>query len=240
MKLLFILIFIFNCKPNNKEMKEGLHPDSKTNYSTSDSKPSSNTDSATNSVRDTDNYCSSGGEMFVTADRGLRVREKPDLNSKSLGTVLKGQTVDFISIEKEEVEVDGQIANFFKVNTPFGEGYVYSGYLEYIKNNEGKICGYKTEQVFSPNSVNYYLEVIPLEGYSTGSIYRFYNYSNHSLINIYDPKSGEYLESKGWENENEVLFEWNYGDDGCSWKSKYLINIHTLAERKISGKSNCN
>jgi hypothetical protein len=239
MKFLIVIVLIFTCKPKQTENTSSIE-------NSSNSVPITNIASSEDTQYQVPTYCSSGGSMFVSADSGLRVREKPDLNSKSLGTVLKGHTVEFISVAEEAVTVEGKLASFFKVNTQFGEGYVYSGYLNYTKNRENEICGYNTEIEVESNSGNYYIKAIPPENCGCGMYpdpkqngicsYYFFN-SKNQYIHVFENKERHCI--NGWASKNEILTERNEGDDGCYWRSKSAMNIHTFNIREIQNNSTC-
>lgn len=72
------------------------------------------------------------GLYAITSLEGLKVRSTPSLEGKKLGLLEYQETVKCLSIEKEQVTLDGITSSWYKIGSVDSglEGYVFGGYLK--------------------------------------------------------------------------------------------------------------
>jgi len=67
---------------------------------------------------------------FVSAKEGLRVRDKPDINSNVIGVLEYKKQFSFIEESKDSSTIDGITSYWYSLAIGDGYGWVFGGYLE--------------------------------------------------------------------------------------------------------------
>lgn len=104
----------------------------------------------------------------VNSFEGLRVRNTPSLNAEKIGLLEYQETVNVLSIDNEDVIIDGIKSKWYKIKSEKCEGYVFGGYLtpicrfsQFIENRNNNIDSDRINSMIDENtglSVNWDLE----------------------------------------------------------------------------------
>lgn len=74
--------------------------------------------------------CSKGAtNLSVNAEGGLKMREAPNVNSKTVGVVPNFATVELIEQGKEEIEIAGTQGRWMKIRFLDASGWAFGGFL---------------------------------------------------------------------------------------------------------------
>lgn len=167
--------------------------------------------------------------MYVNSVEGLRVREKPDLNSKKICTLPYRFFVKIVKIENEVV-IDGIKDPWVKILLPRTEwegemqkyGYVFGGYLQ------------KQQSSFDINKINIENFLTQCDWSSERSAICFY--PNHYCLSInYD---SEWFDGKWSYNYStkKIYVDWNSPYDDTIDCVEYSVKIIDENNLEINGK----
>ena len=166
--------------------------------------------------------------MYVNSIEGLRVREKPDLNSKKICTLPYRMVIKIVKIE-EEVVIDGIKDPWVKILLPRNEwnddvqkyGYVFGGYLE------------KQQPAFDVNKVNIENFITQCDWCSERGAVCFY--PNHYCLGLnYD---SEWHDGKwNYDYSKKIIYvDWNSPYDDTIQRVEYSVKILDENHLELNG-----
>lgn len=233
-KLAIILGFLLIiCKPKIEEVKtiEKPEPSPEPKINIQSSRPSAG-------------ECV-GTTLIVEAKAGLRLREEPSLTAKVITTIPFENPVEFVEDTKVPIESEGKAGTFFKVSFESNEGYAFSEFLTYAREDE-TICGFQIKiRESNLETGNYFIGLTnSKQGDECNAMYAaldcFYLVFNSKNNLILDTRDINHKEPwKGWLNKYEIEIDASFGDDGCSFTKRYAFNIYNNTMRTLEKKEEC-
>lgn len=188
---------------------------------------------------------------IVTAAGGLKLREEPNLNSKTMGLIPEGDIVEYLEEAGEEFTVEGRTKRFYKINWQEKTGYAFGGFLDDGSEQSfgiidpGKTKGYKilpnSKKVMSPNETKYYHQLTLNNPGSMSGIEKSCNHKYGGIYCyaiVYDSRTNKVVYSRtvdsgywdSWINEKDILIRSDFGDEGTSWNG---YTVFRFAENKV-------
>lgn len=188
--------------------------------------------------------------IFVKSSGGLKMRENPDLQSKTLTVIPDGAAVDFKEDSGAEITVDGIKGRFLKVDYNEQYGYAFSGFMD-ISHNEGVIQGYKFLSR-REGSGNYWYETYTTASESNPDesrcntmyasifcIYRVFRTNNVFLFDSRNIQNEDPYTWGEWISETKIQLDKSFADDGCSFTRKAVFDVISKTVIDKTQKEEC-
>ncbi len=184
--------------------------------------------------------------LLVRSTGGLKLRDQPDLNGKTVTVIPDGSFVEFIEDSGVEIEAEGKKGNFFKIRFEDKEGYSFSGLIDFSKE-EDKIFGYR--EINRTEGSKFYFRTFTSEKDKASDFQncnRKYSDLNCFYI-VYNDKNVPVAESgktrdytwTEWSDEHLIELDASFGDGGCDLTKKAKFNVYKKSIVDEISKTEC-
>lgn len=201
-------------------------------------------------------------QILVESHGGLKLREKPDLNSKTLTVIPNGSFVSFLEDTDLEIEAESKKGKFFKIQYMDYIGYSFSGLLNFRNSAAGEIFGYYEVTSNIGNRYTYkgftsdkaFIEAHKTRQmdqnrepsrcngkYVSGSYQCIYSiFTNEGRFVMTFKVSGGYeWEWQEWISDTEIQADASFTDAGCDITRKAVFSVTSMSYRNIVNESDC-
>lgn len=145
---------------------------------------------------------------FISVKNGLRLRGGPSLRSKRIALIPYNAKIEILKKSKESISINKRFGSWLYVNSNYGKGWVFSGYLsENPIYNYKNVYSLKTEILMEysaaeSNDEKCYFGCYPIIIQNiyphkklilkdiNGSYFQFYVGNKYSILDIYDMMHG--------------------------------------------------